>query len=253
MLKPYIRYVIFTTISREQFSDKELSNELLNFKEITHTFDDKPSLDAMDFLTDGAILDFLMEGGESYRQLIHRAREATSTITIQGTVSSEIDMEHFYAVITALLVTDQSIAVLDLVAIQLHDIKSWHTMQLSESPSKNITIIASSITEDMPDEYSDERIYWLHTRGLKKYGLPDLSLDGIPEDTVEFYTDVFSFLIDGLIFKTLSFSTEMNTDSFFEVPMKDQSSLTFKGVLSGGDDDFDFNNVHLALELLPNE
>src|SRR5262249_54553627 len=99
-------------------------------------------------------------------------------------------------------------------------------------PRRHVVILTSG-------EPEAPSLTWFHTRGMRKFGRPDLSVNGVPEEYREAVIDLFERFIE---FQALGGVIEEGQ----EIRMK-----TLPGGMTchhaGDVDDPDFNNVHVEI------
>jgi hypothetical protein len=130
------------------------------------------------------------------------------------------------------------IAVLDVQQLKLFDPTTWRGEIFQPQPpllAKHVTILIS----DEPDGSK-----WLHTRGMRKFGRPDISWHGVSATNQTGALDMFNRLI--LLEATGALVPDNQPIKMASLP----PGLTVHH--AGNLDDPDFNNVHLEITAAPN-
>ena len=156
---------------------------------------------------------------------------------MRGTPAEDSSLDYMrdaVGVITYLL--DQGgIAVCDPWILKWWSADEWREEIFDHGEPKpgNHVVILTTEEEDNRD------LTWFHTRGMRKFGRPDISVRGIPEKFHEGAVELCNRLIEHQ-------AHGMIVEDGQEVHMK---SLPDGGVirLQGDLDDVDFNNVHLDI------
>lgn len=100
-------------------------------------------------------------------------------------------------------------------------------------PTQHVVILKS-------EERSSKR-FWFHTRGMRKFGRPDISLHDVTEENAKDALDIINQLISTQAFGEVFSKSQQRTTNFF-------SSEVLVSRL-GGLGDLDFNNYYLELSL----
>ena len=186
--RPLLFYVIFG-----------VKNEELNVSREKHHVDAFPEgLDFMFYnksehseymssLIGGSLGDILKEDNST----LYEAIQNTDTwAVIRGEVQDDTDlgyMRNTIGFIQALLETG-AIGVLDLQTFSLLTPKKWTETIFSKefNPYDHVVILASEM---------EDGSLWLHTRGMRKFGRPDISVEGIKNDAVDNAVQVINQMI----------------------------------------------------------
>ncbi len=157
-------------------------------------------------------------------------------VRIQGTVADSPSLDYFRDTIGLVtwLLDDGGIAVLDPQMLRLWSKDEWKMAVFEPAqpnPRNHVVLLAS------PEP--DGRL-WLHTRGMRKFGRPDLSVNGVDEANRSATIDLINRFIE---YQALGGVIEEGE----EIRVR---SLPPGGVCrhSGSLDDPDFNNVHVSIE-----
>jgi hypothetical protein len=131
---------------------------------------------------------------------------------------------------------------LDNGGIAIYDpfqMKYWSKKEWSESTSNNK--IANPLNQVVIlNSKNEDGTSWLHTRGLIKYGRPDLSFDNVIEEIKTSALEMFNRFIEFQAFGGI---------------LEDGKSINMKGLPNnltcktlGTFDDTDFNNLHVEIK-----
>jgi hypothetical protein len=81
---------------------------------------------------------------------------------------------------------------------------------------------------------------WLHTRGMRKFGRPDLSIKNVVEDKMELGVEILNRFIE-------TFAYGLTPDETREIKIKGMEKGVF-GKILGNYENLDFNNFYFELE-----
>jgi hypothetical protein len=226
-----VAFLIFGSVCQEfQLSTARYrSDGLPNHVRIVH-HDRAKQPDVFQSLLTGHISYLLSTEQPVISEQVHRA---AACIRVQGTVSDPRTLDYLrevVGVVTALL--DQGgVAILDLLALRWWSPEVWQRDIFEPAapvPRNHVTIMVS-------DEADSGR--WFHTRGMRKFGRPDISVRNVPEDHQEGVIDLCNRLIEFMAFGAVLEEGE-------KVRMRSlPEGLSCRH--AGSFDDPDFNNVHI--------
>lgn len=177
--------------------------------------------------------------GERLREdrpdLARHVETAKGCVVFRGTVPDPHTLDHHRDIIGLVqwLFDQGAVAVLDVTAITWWSQAEWAGQIFDPAearPERHVVILVS----DEP-----EGTLWLHTRGMIKYGRPDLSIRSVPEaartDAARLINRFIQFMAMGAI-------------------VEDGAQISVEGIPdgmtarhAGNVDDPDFNNRHIAL------
>lgn len=176
--RPLLYYVIFG-----------VSDEELNVSRERHKVDAFPdglnftmckkaeNSEYMSALLGGELGKILAERNHS---LYETAYKANQWAVIQGEIEQDQDLNYMRNVIgfVQALVETGAVAVLDLLTFTLFTPEEWteNIFALDFDPYAHVVIL-ESVMEDGS--------VWLHTRGLGKFGRPDISLENVDNNEIE--------------------------------------------------------------------
>lgn len=117
----------------------------------------------------------------------------------------------------------------------------WGPSEWKQQVFEAAEAVPSHHTVILVSEEKDSSLKWFHTRGMRKFGRPDISVHNVPAALETGVVDLCNRLIEHQMYG-------MVVPDGQEIKM---ASLPCQGVIRhGGDlDDPDFNNVHLDVEL----
>jgi hypothetical protein len=169
---------------------------------------------------------FKEDAPEAYRQ----ALDAPEVLVIRGRIPDSADtgyMRDTLGVIAALLDVG-GVAILDPQTLNLYDADTWrrHFLVRDGAPIRNHLLI-------LRDAEEQEGRYWIHTRGMRKFGRPDISIRNVSEAD----SDRAGMLCERLV------ELEALGARFEEGQELDADDMAFVAKLGGGLEDPDFNNT----------
>jgi hypothetical protein len=168
-------------------------------------------------------------------------REAPDCLVVAGTIPDPDTLAYLRDAVglTMFLLDNGSLAVHDLQTLTWFDSKSWHDRifdVVEPDPRQHVVILWSE------DEKRPDRL-WFHTRGLRKFGRPDVSVRDVPHERRAAAQELCQRFIELQAFGGLVDEGQtIRTDG-----------LPPGGVVrhAGSLDDFEFNNVHFEVEWPP--
>ena len=159
----------------------------------------------------------------------------TTCVIVQGAVADETSLNYFRNTIGLLtgLLDAGGVAIYDPQRFKWWAPEKWRTTVFGPAaalPREHVVILVS-------DE--GPRTKWVHTRGMRKFGRPDLSVHGVSPEHFNGVVDLFNRLIEFQAFGGLVPEGQ-------EIKM--QSLPGGMRCAHGGDmDDPDFNNSHIEI------
>lgn len=159
---------------------------------------------------------------------------AQECFILHGDIEDQSDLNYFRDVIGLLtyFANHGGVSIYDPQMFTWWDIKIWKEKVFidHEAYPRHHTIILSSLENDG---------LWLHTRGMRKFGRPDLNITGVKNEYQEVTIEMLNRFIEFQAFGGI-------IEEGMEVNIKDfPSGYTCH---HGGDfDDPDFNNVHVEI------
>ncbi len=180
---------------------------------------------------------------EEEPEIFAAVTEAPQCLVISGTVEDPDNLNYLrdtLGVISAML-DNGGVAVYDPQKFHWWSPKHWkETIQRPKDPALNqhVSILISLENEKSGDKNGP---VWLHTRGLRKFGRPDLSLRNLDQSRLDAGVDLCNYLIEDQIMGL----------QFCEGQTLDAPGLPI-GITchpTGNLEDPDFNNVHIEIRL----
>ena len=168
------------------------------------------------------------------RALYEKAKAGETWLILQGEVQKDDTLDYLrnaVGIVQAALDMGAD-AVLDLHALRLISPQGWKPFfDPPFSPWKHVAFLWSPM---------DDGSFWLHTRGMRKFGRPDIGMEGVPKKELERAMAV----IDQMIFHEAR-------GAVFTRPVKLHLSAgracTVFPRLAGDLEDWDYNNEHYHL------
>jgi hypothetical protein len=175
---------------------------------------------------------------EQKPEIAKKVRAAKQCIVLKGQPSEASSLDYLRDCIGVLmyLLDCGGEAVLDPQTLTWWRPTEWKEVFSSETiqPGRHVTILGS------PEEAHPEQL-WLHTRGMRKFGRPDLSVHNVFEqqrplilETIERFVNYQAF--GGIICE----GEELELEGI---------SGTWRCIHQGTEDDPDFNNRHVEIKL----
>lgn len=232
---PYLFYVVFGASVGEQFSLSCIRHRCDGIPEgigISAYGPDKHP-DVITSFQQGYLWEELQTTNPA---LADEISTQTECVIIQGHCADDSDLNYFRNVIgliTALLESD-GVGVFDPQSFMWWSAADWRTSIFDTpefQPHKHVTILVS--------EESDDAGWW-HTRGMRKFGRPDLSIHGVHPENHSAIKELFDRFIEYLVHGGV-----INENQ--EIKMKSLPAGLF--CRHGGNlDDPDFNNFHVEIK-----
>lgn len=233
--KPVLFYVIFG-----------VSGDELQISQEKHHVDEFPAGLNMQFLSrdeNSEYIDGFFAGSlggilrESNSELFEECKKADKCAIIRGEVEDDTTFDYFRNVIgfVQALVEQGAGGVLDLLTFSLFEPTKWTERFFEkEINAQDHVVILSSKEDDR---------YWLHTRGMAKFGRPDISIKDIEQDDLHDYKQ----LIDQMIYYG-------GQGAFFDGNVKlhtyDRKTFVVKAEFVNDFDNDDFNNAYYDIAVL---
>ena len=162
------------------------------------------------------------------------ARQTRCTI-VRGSVFDDSTLNYFrntIGLITALLQTG-GVAVYDAQSLKWWSPLDWQTSVFAPAaplPREHVVILCS---EESPG------MQWLHTRGMRKFGRPDLSIHGVASKHFDAVVDLFNRFIEFQAFGGIIAEGQ-------EIRIRSLPAGMYC-MHGGGSEDPDFNNAHVEI------
>ncbi len=160
----------------------------------------------------------------------------STAVVINGEVARHESLDYLLTTLELLahLIENGAVAVYDPFALLWWDAPAWEALLAHGSifnPFDHVALLAS------PEEGGTT---WLHTRGMRKFGRPDLSVRGVAREAAEMVKKMLDRFIN---FQALGGVIEAGR----EVRMNGLSGSYRPGPVTGDLEDPDFNNTHIEI------
>jgi hypothetical protein len=176
---------------------------------------------------------------EEHPELVARIESAPHAIVFRGTLEDPENLDYFrdiIGVITAFL-DGGAVALLDPFRLDWWTREEWRERVFDPASPNVLEHVQILLGEDEQTAGA----YWMHTRGMIKFGRPDLSIRGLTEEQLPGGEEVCTRFIGGQAFGALvPEGKEVNVEA-----------LPGNWVCrhGGSMDDPDFNNVHIDIRM----
>ncbi|RYG66032.1 hypothetical protein EON80_16235 [bacterium] len=171
---------------------------------------------------------------ESNPPAIGPIETATSVVTISGKVSDPSDLHYLRDSLQLIetLLKNGGVGVVELQSLQVFQTHEWREKFWSDAfePTFHTTILMSMEADNV----------WLHTRGMRLFGRPDISCHNVSPQEVELLQPVFN----GLMRMQAAGAIIPEGQPVQAVGIEDRLVCRHRGSL----DDEEFNNFHIELE-----
>jgi hypothetical protein len=179
---------------------------------------------------------FVERMAAEHPSVLAAAAATPGAMVLRGTIRDPENLDYFrdiVGVITAFL-DGGATAVFDPYRLDWWTPEEWHQNVFELEAPAPLVHVAILLSED-----SEPDRYWMHTRGMIKFGRPDLSMRGLTEDLLPGAEEVFQRFIAGQA-------------SGARIPegkpiASDLVSGDWACHHGGSMDDPDFNNVHVEI------
>lgn len=168
-------------------------------------------------------------------ELYEAVRKTETWAVVRGEAARDQDLHYLRNAIGLVEASaeDGAAGILDLQTVTLYTPKEWHDKIFSRdfSPFAHVTILASR---------EDSGLIWLHTRGMRKFGRPDVSIRDVPSGDVETAAQLIN---------QMTYYGALGT--FFSQPVRLHPrpgvTCAVNPVVAGDPDNPDFNNTFYRL------
>lgn len=184
--------------------------------------------------TRGVFAGFLSE----HLDLQRAVNESPQCIVVKGTVTDPTTLDYFRDVVGLItfLIDHGGVAVADTQILRWWTPENWRRdifEPAKPEPGRHVVIL---ISEEDEGDYT----VWMHTRGMRKFGRPDLSIHGVNPAYQEVAVEMCNRFV------------QMQATGHV---IPDGQQISMKGLpqgmvctYRGNMDDPDFNNVHIEIE-----
>lgn len=231
---PFLFYVVFGAA----FNEISLSGSQYRCSGIPDNVDlsvygPGASPEALDRLRTGFLWDLLQEENPALAQAIGAQTRCT---VLQGNVADQSSLNYFRDCIGLLtwLLDQDGAAIYDPQSFKWWSREEWQQQVFSPArplPARHVTILASE---------EDNGTRWFHTRGLRKFGRPDLSIHNVTDE----YRDAVYEMCNRFI-EMLALGYVIKEGQEIKMDNLPRGMICVPG---GDEDDPDFNNFHVEIK-----
>ena len=231
---PLIYYVIFGVkdeelkISRERHFVEEVPEDI-TISMLTRESDDE----YMEALLEGAIGSILQEDKpELYDQIM----TSDTWALISGEVAQDADlsyMKNLIGIVQAFVETG-AFCVLDLQTFGMYSAKEWTDAIFA--PEFNACSHVKILVSEMED-----KTFWLHTRGIRKFGRPDVGIEHVKEEDMKDAVDIMNKMI---YYSSLG----VFFDKSFKIRIQQGVSYILNPTFVNDFDNPDYNNAYFSIQ-----
>ena len=134
---------------------------------------------------------------------------------------------------TQAIIETGAIAVLDIQILKWYEPKEWTDKYFEPKAPQTLKQIVILFSKE-------NDIIWLHTRGMRKFGRPDISIRNITESTFDLAKEIANRFIQ-------AFAHGLIPNEKQEIWIKGMEKGVF-GKILGDYDNLDFNNYYFEME-----
>jgi hypothetical protein len=233
---PLLFYVVYGDVdSSVELSRKKYRSEGIPEGIDVMSYNADSDLDVITSFREGYVWDkFVAKNPE----LAAQVEGCQSCIIIRGTPTESRTLNYLrdtVGLITFML-NNGGCSVFDPQILRWWSPSEWKSELFSPEapvPTRHVVILKS-------EEKSSNR-FWFHTRGMRKFGRPDISLHDVTEENEESVINIINKLIYIQAFGEVSFESQKIRVQIFEADF----TATKKGDLNN----LDFNNYHIEVNL----
>lgn len=166
--------------------------------------------------------------------LVEAVNAASNCVVVMGSVPDPADLNYLRDTVGVLTATWEAgaLAIFDMQSMRWYSKTTW----LSEIFEPAAAVPRHHVSILWSEEHG---CLWIHTRGMRKFGRPDISVTGVPHSAREAVIDLCNRFIEMMAFGVVV--PEAQVISMRTLP----SGLHCH--YAGSIDDPDFNNVHLEI------
>jgi hypothetical protein len=233
--QPLLFYVIFGAFSEMPALSRQAyrSNGLFGGLQLSHYYQDKHR-EVLGGFRRGYLWDELREHKPALAQLVQAAGEC---LILRGELADQSDLNYLRDTVGLLTF------LLDQGGMVIYDPQMFHWWEPGEWKDRiflpNAAVPRQHVIVLTSDEPGDASLTWFHSRGMRKFGRPDLSVHRVPLHHQDAVIDLFERFIELQAFGGV-------IEEGYEVRMK-----TLPRGMSchhaGHPDNPDFNNVHVEI------
>ena len=162
--------------------------------------------------------------------------DAPQAYVLRGTYEDRADLNEFRDIIgfTTFVLENGGVGIFDMLQLKWWSPDEWRQQVFAHATPAARRHVVTLLS---PEE--EDGLTWFHTRGMQKFGRPDLSYRNVPADKHDTIKELFERLIEHLAAGAV---------------IPDGHKIRMPGLTSalvcrvaGDADDPDFNNVHLEI------
>lgn len=166
------------------------------------------------------------------------AQDAPEVLSVRGRLEDAATLDYLRDTlgVLAALYDIGAVAVADPQILSLFDRDAWHARFQVDggAPPRNHVLILCN-----PDDHNDDR-YWVRTRGMRKFGRPDISIRRVPADQTDPAGELCLRLVEMQVM-----GAQFSDGQELEVQGLPQP---LRARRSGSLEDPQFNNTHVAFD-----
>lgn len=222
---PYVYYAIFSNSHISCMDTPSIPCANLEVIRYDHIQDAAQ----LQILKAGAIGSFLKQQSET---VYEQVQDCKACIVIRGDIIKSETLTYLSEVLAFVnSYATNAIAILDLISIQWYDMTQWITLIKKDFYiHDHIQILVSQESGGV----------WLHTRGMMKYGRPDISILDIPKAQIH----AMKLLVDQIIHYEALGAMVLQPAKFHTA----QGACQIHPVFYNNFDNYDFNNAFIEMK-----
>jgi hypothetical protein len=233
---PFLFYVLFGTNNISQLKPSKNKHNINGMPEELEIINYSKENDEQKIYIEGFYKGYLgkcleEKNGELYKRII--SCNNVTVITGEFVDSETFDyLRNTIGIIQALIETEITV-ILDMQIIKWFEPNEWSEKYFKpKSPQ---------VFDHVNILYSNENGgLWLHTRGMRKFGRPDLSIRNIVENKMELGIEIINRFIEIFAYGLIPNETK-------EIKIKGMEKGVF-GKILGGYENIDFNNYYFEMD-----
>ncbi|MCH9693436.1 MAG: hypothetical protein K0U72_02905 [Gammaproteobacteria bacterium] len=229
---PFLFYVVYGSVP----TDFKISQSKYHFSGIPDgvelmTYGPHSNPEIPGSFREGYLWDELSNNDAQLAKLVAAQDEC---LILRGTVEDPADLNYFRNVVGLVqwLIDTGGVAVYDPQSFKWWAARDWHDSAFvsdSGSPRQHVVILMSEADDGE----------WFHTRGLRKYGRPDLSIHRVPPESRDAVAKLLNRLIEFQAFGGVIEDGEAVRSN----ALPDEMTCHHRGDF----EDPDFNNTHIEI------
>lgn len=219
---PYLFYAIFVnTIQKTESLCLFADMEIVLYEETTHPKE-------LALFKQGALGRLLKNQSEQLYETVNACKQC---IILRGNVKDDHQLLYLKQAMDVIsMLSKQMIAVLDLLSLQWYDKESWNHLVTKEF----------DLYDHVQILLSQEEGAWLHTRGMLKFGRPDISILHVPKEKIH----EMKLLVDQIIYYE-ALGAMVLKDSKFHTKL---GTYVIHPIFYNDFENYDFNNAFIEMK-----